>query len=62
MISRSEYGARCQNCLQLNPASVLPGPAGELKCIHCTKPFRYWTEKLPFYCTGGQPGAEAPDA
>jgi hypothetical protein len=58
MIRRSEYGPRCPHCGQVNPAAVVgilaeQGDRAEFvtKCIFCLASFRYWLERLPFFCT-----------
>jgi hypothetical protein len=53
MIRRSEFGPRCTHCGNINPTATIAegGPPGMATCIHCKKPFSYWIEKLPFYCT-----------
>jgi hypothetical protein len=61
MIRRSEYGPRCPHCTQVNPAGVLEQVGGgSVDCLHCRKPFSYWIERLPFYCTddGQRPHCE----
>jgi hypothetical protein len=50
MIRRSENGPLCPHCTQRNSAALIEKP-GELTCIHCNRPFTFWIEKLPFYCT-----------
>ena len=51
MIARSEVGPRCPHCGRVNPAITLEAGATGCTCIHCQKPFNFWIEKLPFYCT-----------
>lgn len=51
MIARSEYGPRCTHCGNMNPAIILEPGATGCVCITCQKPFNFWIEKLPFYCT-----------
>lgn len=54
MIYRSEYGPRCPHCGNVNPAAILRPEAERMPavpCIFCRKPFSFWIEKLPFFCT-----------
>jgi hypothetical protein len=62
MIYRSEYGPRCPHCGHVNPASVVKMPApATVDCFHCRKPFGFWLEYLPFFCTDTKPPVTSED-